>query len=817
MSPFLQWLFGINPSPDWNGGDWSVRFQSLPEGARAAATVLLGIVAVAGVWYLYKKEGRTIGQMARLGLAALRVGVLACVAIMLAEIVLIITKTEYAPAHLLLLFDTSESMDFNDPYPDEQSARRAAQTLGLVTADGQPDVAELRRHTRIELALQALSGKLGELRDGRVLVPYRFSTKLEPLEGEPSIAQLRAAGAETAIGDAIENALAANRGQPLAGVLVVTDGQSNAGQDPRQVAAAAAKEGVPIVSLAVGTKEGPTNARIADLENSPVVFVSDPAEVSVLVESKGLNGTTASVTLQRRQGAGDWVDVGREDVVLGQDAVLKRVTFPYTPEATGQIDFRAQVSDVGPELTDADNADTTSVKVVRQRIRVLVIAGYPSPEMQFLRNALLRDAGMEFASWLQSASEGYEQVGHRPLRRLPATLEELEHYDVLVLFDPDVRALGPSWPELLTKFVGDAGGGLIYVAGEMFSSQLFTPSAVGLSEGAGLVDNSWLRALPVVRDPGLYQSEAEVRLSAREMWNLELTPEGDADSIFRFAPEPARNREILASLPGMYWHFPVTRAKHGATVLARHGDPRMRNAFGRHVLMATHLYGPGRTVFLGFDSTYRWRYLHEEYFDGFWARIIDRVGRSKVLGGRYPFALSTDKSTYRVGDRVTVRARLIGATEATAGIGQLRGEVEVAGGLPEALAIEPLPEDPSVLETSFTANEPGAYILRVLPATATELDTGLRPATLAFRVESPRQETDHPTLNRPLLEEVARATGGRVFSLAEADQVASAFKVKQVARILEYRDEMWDAPLLYGGIVLLLTAEWLLRKRYRMA
>ena len=87
----------------------------------------------------------------------------------------------------------------------------------------------------------------------------------------------------------------------------------------------------------------------------------------------------------------------------------------------------------------------------------------------------------------------------------------------------------------------------------------------------------------------------------------------------------------------MYWSFPVTRARPGATVLARHGDPRMSNQHGRHVLLASQLYGPGRSVFIGFDSTYRWRYLSEDYFDGFWARIVDRVGRNKALGGRFPF------------------------------------------------------------------------------------------------------------------------------------------------------------------------------------
>src|SRR4029077_9705963 len=117
---------------------------------------------------------------------------------------------------------------------------------------------------------------------------------------------------------------------------------------------------------------------------------------------------------------------------------------------------------------------------------------------------------------------------------------------------------------------------------------------------------------------------------------LELTPEGRGDPIFEFHPDPIRNRSILTSLPGMYWSFPVTRARSGATVLARHGDPRMQNPHGRHVLLASQLYGPGRTGFIGFDSTYRWRYLSEDYFDGFWARLIDGGGRDRAVGGRLP-------------------------------------------------------------------------------------------------------------------------------------------------------------------------------------
>jgi hypothetical protein len=323
--------------------------------------------------------------------------------------------------------------------------------------------------------------------------------------------------------------------------------------------------------------------------------------------------------------------------------------------------------------------------------------------------------------------------------------------------------------------------------------------------------------LPVVSDPGLYQSSADVQLSSRESWTLDLTPEGQSDSIFRFAEEPGKNREILASLPGMFWHCPVTRAKPGATVLALHGDPRMRNSFGRHVLLATQRYGPGQTVFIGFDSTYRWRYLHEAYFDGFWARLVDRVGRSKALGGRYPFTLSTDKSAYQPGDRVVLRAEWIQAAAESLPPSELKGEVEGPDGQPVAIELEPVADKEGTLSTTIPVDEPGPYLVRITSAATVGEESAMRPATLTFRVQPRSQEFDKPALDRALLDDVTRAAGGRVFTLSDYRDLPEAFKIKRVQRVLEYRDELWDAPVLFGLLVMLLTSEWVLRKKSRMA
>src|SRR5262249_57958308 len=143
-----------------------------------------------------------------------------------------------------------------------------------------------------------------------------------------------------------------------------------------------------------------------------------------------------------------------------------------TLDAIGQFECRGTGAEAGPELTPDDNAAVKTIRVVRQKINVLIVAGSPSPELQFMRNALLRDPAIEMACWLQSAGENYEQVGTRPVRRLPANSQELSYFDVVVLVDANMKKLGPAWDEMLTKFIGDAGGGGVYVSGRRYPNEL---------------------------------------------------------------------------------------------------------------------------------------------------------------------------------------------------------------------------------------------------------------------------------------------------------------------------------------------------------
>ena len=815
MSRIWQSFLGIDRSPGDAAAEGGTRLEltGVPNGAVALAIAAAAVAGVALIWWLYRRERKELPSAKRALLVALRMAVLAAVATMLTEPVLVSSHRETIRSHLPIIVDDSESMRFADPYTDDTRAAEFAAALQLKSEGGRSPVDRLRGSPRMDLIKAALGPNLEALGRGREVFLYDLESAARTGLAGPArtrkLDEIRPNRSVSPLGDALRGALAAHRGRPVAGVVLVTDGRSNAGEDPMRVAEAAVRLGIPIYPVAAGGEEGPRNVRVAEVEASPVVFARDPMTLAVVVEARGLRDAEANLIVEQRINAGDWEPVANQRVALGEDGVLKRSTFRIVPKVVGEYQFRARVEDAGPELTKDDNMATAAVRVVRQQIRVLMIAGAASPEVQFLRNAFQRDQHIEFAAWLQHADPGYRQAGDRPITRLPNDAEELGRYDALVLIDPDMRALGNQWPDLIANFVGKEGGGLIFIPGELYSQQLFEADEADSTTGR------WTRILPVVREPGLFRTEAEVRLSTQSTYVLDLTPEGRGDPIFEFNPEPIRNRTILASLPGMYWSFPVTRARPGATVLARHGDPRMQNQYGRHVLLASQLYGPGRTVFIGFDSTYRWRYLAEDYFDGFWARLIDRVGRNKALGGRFPFQVHLGKSAYRVGDQVSVGVRYTEAA-AVAEASGLAAELEVEGQPPEPLRFERAADDPALLTANFPAERAGGYTLRITPATGVDAGASTRVSTTTFRVEPPRREVDEPSLNRPLLSDLARMTEGRVFDVPQVGRLDDAIPMREVTRTIETRDELWDAPILYAVIVLGLTSEWVLRKLFRM-
>ena len=111
---------------------------------------------------------------------------------------------------------------------------------------------------------------------------------------------LTASGIETRIGDAIQAIIEQERGTPLSGIVILTDGQSNSGVDPISAAAMAMAANVPIYAIGLGDPDDPINVRLVDVEAPKRVYPGDRFRVTALVQASGLAGKKCAVQLRRR-------------------------------------------------------------------------------------------------------------------------------------------------------------------------------------------------------------------------------------------------------------------------------------------------------------------------------------------------------------------------------------------------------------------------------------------------------------------------------------------------------------------------------------
>ena len=793
MNAALSWMLGIDREIEATGVrlDW----PSAPTGDAALFSILAVVAAAVAVISLYRIDTSRSAGWAKVVLPLLRLAAIAIAVAMLLRPVLVFEEAVEEPSHVVIAADVSESMTARDSWPNATAATATAEQLALDSADALRDTP---RFELAHLAAERLSEPLAAGGD-RIVHFHPFGGRLaDEVAAFPD--SLDAPSATTAVGKAVGDIVAQYEGRPLAGIVMLTDGVSTV-----KTSLSAIDTGrVPVFAVPVGTVEGPRNVRVAEVEVSPFVFVDDDAEVTARIVHRGMPDQRVRVQFERRTGGGVWTLFHEEDRLL--DAADNQITVEATfrEAKPGPVEFRVLASVEGKELTADDNVAFAQSTVVRERLRVLLIAGSTFPEIQFLRNAYFRDKTIELSSWLQTASPSYRHPGNDPIRRLPTTAEEINAYDCVILYDPNPSLWPANFPELLEQFVMQAGGGIALIAGELETERLFDQQ-----DDPAL---SWMRMLPVVRERGLFRSAVQMKLSASTPFSLRITPAGQSSEILRFDEDIERNRQILEDLPGMFWHFPVTRAKPGAEVLAVHGDPRMRNEYGQEILVAEQRVGPGRTLFLAFDSTYRWRYRNEDAFDGFWRRVAGRAGRAKRLGGGYPFKLSTTRSEFQPGGEVQVTARFLAPDGPEAAADQLVGEVQRGSDEPQPLTLEPTGQR-GEFAGSFLPEREGTHLARVW---LSEAQQGARAATLPIEVRDAGRELVDPTIDRDALGRLAASSGGAVVELASLASLPDRLTMGRVVRTTESREEIWNAPIVWGTLFVLLCLEWWLRKKARL-
>jgi hypothetical protein len=285
--------------------------------------------------------------------------------------------------------------------------------------------------------------------------------------------------------------------------------------------------------------------------------------------------------------------------------------------------------------------------------------------------------------------------------------------------------------------------------------------------------------------------------------------------VLALSEQPTESAQIWSRLPGVYWHYPVRREKPVATVLLRHASPQMRNTYGSHVLLASQFLGSGRTGFLAWDGTWRWRRLGESYFNRFWIQLIRHLAEGRLVGGRARGLVQLERDRSTVGEAVRVEARLLDAQNLPLEQEVVEASIEVENTQAGSLTLEAQPGRPGWYRGQFVPRQTGTHVVRIdLPGAGSAVNT----VRAELHVGQADREFRHTRLNRESLKALAsHSAGGRYLDIHQSRELASLIPSKTSSLVLTGQPEpLWDRWWTLAVLAALLGTEWAVRKRARL-
>ena len=243
---------------------------------------------------------------------------------------------------------------------------------------------------------------------------YLFGDQLEPVgaaQGTDAASTLAAepTAKSSRGGEAVEQAVERHSGQPVAGVVVLTDGAFNEGADALSVARAMKEKGIPLYPLGVGL-EAPRDVGIRSLIVQDVMFPKDKVAVRVQVVSQGYQGNAAEL---RAALAGK--EMVTKTIELTDGPQFVELPFEVPEGKGGTVKLEVTISGQPGEISPDNNKSEQMVKLIDQKIKVLYIEGKPRWEYRYLRVVLLRDPEARREVPDDTGRQG-TRLGIRPVR-----------------------------------------------------------------------------------------------------------------------------------------------------------------------------------------------------------------------------------------------------------------------------------------------------------------------------------------------------------------------------------------------------------------
>jgi len=734
------------------------------------ALLLLG--AVAGVALAQRGLRREPKRARRWTLLALRTISMLSAAFLLLEPGVRLLQTMRVKNRLAILVDRSASMGF----PVSEGGPARADVVSKYFAASQADWRNLENRFSIEASLF-----------DREVVPTDLGRLAGPLEAKGGRTDLLGAIRAAAEGQG------ATAGRKLSGIVLITDGADNQSLAEGLTPAAKAELkglGVPVSSLIVG--EGSLkDLAVEKVAVDDFAFVRNTVTVDAEIQARGVSSQNIDVVLKRE---GKVVATQPLHLVSGQEKYP--VQFSFAPDQTGQFVYTVSVPVLPGEAVTANNSRSFVLKVIRDRMRVLLVVGRPSWDERFLRGLLKQDPNVDLVSFfILRSSTSQTKANENELSLIPFPVREIFH-DQLKTFDV---VIFQNFAHKDRAYANQVDGFLHDIRDYVLEGGAFAMIGGENSFGDGHYNDTELAdILPV---------EMDETPAKPEPFLAHLTEQGARHPVTQLASSVDANQKLygeLPQLPGLN----VTHPRAGSQVLIEQAGTQLP-------VLALGEFGRGRSLALMTDGLWSWTLpaaangTPARAYDKLWTQALRWLVKDPDLT---TLRIQADRAMVEPGDAVqgTVTVRqpdygpAVGAKVYAAAIqvdeGRIVAERQGTTG----------PDGTTRVDFGALAAGPYKLIARaqIGPGEPSEASDAV-----AVRAAGPELADAAP---RPrLLQELAEATGGKALTLPTSGVPDLPLQEPEVVEVGSRKDlPIWDKPWPLVLLVLALGAEWALRRRW---
>jgi len=229
-------------------------------------------------------------------------------------------------------------------------------------------------------------------------------------------------------------------------------------------------------------------------------------------------------------------------------------------------------------------------------------------------------------------------------------------------------------------------------------------------------------------------------------------------------------------------------------------------------LLVLRRFGAGKVLYAGFDESWRLRYkVGDSYQPKYWHQLCRWIGEPPFSVSDKRISLDTGQLSFKPGTQVEIRARLRDAAGKPLRTAAAILVLQRDGRITEQLPLVADENNDGLYRGTTAALESGSYDVSVKGAALGE--SSAKVSTSFLVVPPAVAELAILSCHEPWLRQLAVDGQGGYLPEENVEQLRDWLKPLSTGRIIETETVLWQSYWWLLSIVLLLLAEWLLRKK----